>query len=475
MRDEALGRRTWFLPALLAVSAALKLFFAWHFPAFLTGDDLEIVETAAKYAVGLDYQPWGLRSLFHPLLLAFPFVKAGAVLGFSSPREITFLACLPTVLFSTLAVGLVHRLARRWGWPEATARAAAFLYAVHFLNLGFGSTPYPRPISTCLLLAGFVLVSEPSAGKAAALLAGLLASAAFAVRWSEVVVALPFAAFLLYRRRRASDLLLLGAGFAAGALLFIGLLDAVTWGKPFGSLVEFWRIMHAEGLASSKAEPWYWYGKRALHWAGPLVLLLLLPAARDRRIRAPLAIAAAILALMSLSPLKSLRFTQASIPFLCLAAALGWERLRVSPGWRRVLAASALVIAVPLGLERTLSLLNDKSQSAIDAAGFLHALTPPARTVALEQMWAYGEKLYLGDTVAIHDLVPKRPLAPEPVAAALEGAEAAALYDLDVGPDVTRLLAERGFTRCTHFQRHAAPAVTVYVPSSRPCPAVPAP
>jgi hypothetical protein len=468
------GLWKWFLPALLGATLASKLLLAWLFPAFLTGDDLEIVETAAKYAVGLDYQPWGLRSLFHPLLLAFPVVKAGAMLGLSSPRWITFFASVPTALFSTLGVFLVHALARRWGWPEATARTAAFLYAAHYLNLGFGSTPFPRPISTCLLLAAFVLLSAARGGPAFALGAGLLAAAAFAVRWSEAVVLLPLAGFLLWKRRRAGDLLALGAGFAAGVLLFVGLFDALTWGRPFASLLEFWRIMHSEGLAASKAEPWYWYGKRVLHWAGPLVLLLLFPSARDRRVRAPLAIAAAILALMSLSPLKSIRFTQASIPFLCLAAALGWEMVHAFTGWRRTLAATALAVAVPFGLERTLNLLNDKSESAIEAAEFLHALNPPVRVVVLEQMWAYGEKLTLGNAVAIGDLAPKRPLAPESVAAVLGGADAAAFYDLDVGPEVSRLLTERDFAPCAYFKRRASLAVTVYMPAGRPCPPAPA-
>jgi len=466
--EEESGGWKWFLPALLASSLAARLALAWLFPAFLTGDDLEIVETAAKYAVGLDYQPWGLRSLFHPLLLAAPWVKAGALLAFSSPRWITFFASAPTALFSTIGIWLVYELARRWHWPEATARAAAFLYALHFLSLGFGSTPYPRPISTCLLLTAFVLTSGPSAGRAQAFLAGLLAAAAFAVRWSEVVVTLPLAGYLLTRRRRAPDLVALGAGFCAGVLVFVGLLDAVTWGKPFASLLEFWRIMHGEGLAASKAEPWYWYGKRILHWAGPLVLLLLVPAARDRRIRAPLGIAAAILILMSLSPLKSIRFTQAAIPFLVLAAAIGWERLHASLGGRRALAAAALALAVPIGLERTWNLLGDKSQSAIEAAQFLHGLSPPVRTVALEQMWAYGEKLYLGNAVTIHDLVPKRPLSPPPVAAAL--ADAVALYDLDVDPEIARLLAGRGFRPCARFRKNASLAVTVFVAEEWPCP-----
>jgi hypothetical protein len=459
----------WFLPALLGSTALLKLFLAWRFPAFLTGDDLEIVETAAKHAVGLDYQPWELRSLFHPLLLAFPFVKAGALAGVADPRWITVLAALPTVLFSTIAVVLVLELARSWGWPEATARAGAFLYAFHWLCLGFGSTPYPRPISTCFLLAAF-LVAERVAGRPwRAWPAGVLVAAAFAVRWSELVVLVPLLAWCWWRQRSARSLMAILAGFGAGVLLFVGLFDALTWGAPFASLRAFWRIMHGEGLVMLRPDPWYWYLKRILHWAGPLPVLLILPALRDRRLLAPAGILLATLGLMSVSPSKNVRYMQACVPFLALATALGWERLHQAPGWRRALAAGALVVAVPLGLERTLTLLRDKSQSALEAAQFLHDLAPPVRTVVLEQTWAFGEKLYLGNAVAIRDVYPKRPLPLPPVEAALDGTDAVALYERDVSPDLARLLAGRGFAPCARFQANASLAVAVYLRPDRPC------
>ena len=43
------------------------------------GCALEIVETAAKYAAGLDYQPWSLRCLFHPLVLTWPLLRVGVL------------------------------------------------------------------------------------------------------------------------------------------------------------------------------------------------------------------------------------------------------------------------------------------------------------------------------------------------------------------------------------------------------------
>src|SRR4051812_2725105 len=110
--SESPGRSRVLLAALLGTTAALKIALAWAYPGFHSGDDLEIVETAARYAAGLNYTPWAIRSLFHPLLLAYPMMKTGVAVGFSSPRWLTMLAALPTAAFSTLGVWLAYRVAR---------------------------------------------------------------------------------------------------------------------------------------------------------------------------------------------------------------------------------------------------------------------------------------------------------------------------------------------------------------------------
>src|SRR5262245_53522975 len=166
-----------FVGALALATALLKLGFAWRYPAFLGGDDLEIVEAAARIAVGLDYSPWPIRSLFHPWGLVLPVVGAGGVLGLRGPHWLTFLSCVPTILFSTLSVFLVYRIASHLGLSKAGARAAAFLFAFSWLPLTYGATPYPRPISTCLLLGAFLLVQRSERSGRGEAFAGILAAA----------------------------------------------------------------------------------------------------------------------------------------------------------------------------------------------------------------------------------------------------------------------------------------------------------
>ena len=467
--DPSHSDRRWFLPVLLVATASLKLALAYKYPGFLSGDDFETVATAARCAAGLDYRPWPIRSLVHPLILACPPAKGARLAGLGGPRELTLAASIPTIAFSTLAIWILYRLAVSLGWSRPAARVAAVLFAFHWLPLAYGATPFPRPVSGCLLLAAFWLVARQKAASAPGLFAaGLLAGAAFAVRWSEGVMLLPLLAYSVWRRRRVRPLAMILCGFLVSVGLLVGLFDAITWGRPFASLLAFARFLREPNLGGFRSG--LWYGSMALQWAGPILLLLAAAALRDRRAVPPLSIALSFAVLLSFSPLKEMRYLQICIPFLALAAGLGWERLRAGAIASRTIAAAALALCLPLGLERTLHLLRHKSQSAIEAAALLARVEPAARVVVLEQAWAYGEKLYLGNAVTIRDLAPQRPLSAGLVRSAAEGAAAVCLYRSDVSKDIGRELARLDLRDCGTIRRDASPAVAVYLTANRPCP-----
>src|SRR5262249_19300761 len=192
--------------AIMAVSLVAKLVLASRYYGFLTGDDVEIVQAAAKYAFGFDYQPWSLRCLFHPALLVAPFVKVFGGPGPSiDPLRIAWAASLPAILASTASIGMVFRLAELMDASRQTAVLASALYAPYWLPLSYGSMPFPRPVSTMFFLAALLLASsEPS--RVRAFFGGLLLAAAFAVRFSEGILLLPFLWFL-WRRHRSVTLM----------------------------------------------------------------------------------------------------------------------------------------------------------------------------------------------------------------------------------------------------------------------------
>jgi len=448
---------------LLLVTLAAKLVLAWRFDGYGTGDDLEIVETAAKYAAGLDYQPWSLRCLFHPLVLTWPVLRLGVLAGVTDPAMLSWLGVIPTALFSTLAIFLVYRLALAWRWPAETALAAAFLYAVHWLPFGYGATLFPRPISTAFLLGAFLLSSRVPLSAARAAAAGLFVAAAFAVRWSEGAALAPLAAWIWWRDRDARTTAAVVAGFALGAALFVGLTDTLTWGAPFSSLKAYANEMRTVPPNPRTDGAWYEYAKDVLRWAGPVCLLLLWPGRKDHRIRRPLLFLAAIVALLSCVRFKQTRYMQAAIPLLALAAAVGWERLRATGAAGRRTAAAALLLAAALGLERSLALLSDKSQSSTAAARTIARLSPAPRTVALEQAWAYGDRLLIGNGPEIRDFPPSRPLSPADVEKAAGPADVLALYTLDTSPPVLDTIARMGFRESARFHRDASKEVILYL------------
>jgi hypothetical protein len=448
------------LAAILALSLATKLAFARHFDGFLTGDDLEVVETALKYSSEFDYAPWSLRSLFHPVVLVAPLLSVAGWFGRLTPEVATFLAAMPTVFFSTAGIALLFVLARRHGCSVEIALAAAFLYAVHWLSWAYGGTQYPRPISTAFFLAAILLTTATRRRTLFGFLAGVLVAAACAVRFSEGVLLIPLLALAGIRSRDVRTVGAVLAGFGAGGLVFLGLFDVLTWGEPFHSLSEFVRIMFSNSPPPSASgdKPVYHYVTNVLRWTSPVHLFLILLAVRARRLRVPAATTATIVVLLSLFRYKQYRYLQAAIPFVALGAAVGWDLLRVRS---RRMAALTLVLAAAYGAVASVLLLRGKSQPAVAAVRFIGRMSPAPRTVALEQAWAYGERLYLRD-VRIRDVAPRRPLDPDAVREAVSGADAAAFYVNDLGIDARRVLSAGGMRAMAIFHRPGAKPVVVF-------------
>jgi Alg9-like mannosyltransferase family len=444
--------------ALLLLFAA-KLVLAWRFYGYLTGDDLEVVETAGKYAFGLPYTPWNIRCLFYPLVLVFPVLALAVRTGVHTVAALNTLCAVPSALASTAAAWLVFRVAQLWKWPLRTSLVAGTLYAFHWLPLGYGSTPYPRPISAALFLAAFLVVEKSESGSAAAA-GGLLCAAALAVRYSDGVVIPALALWIFWRRRRSAPVALFLAGTAAGSLIFVGLPDALTWGQPFASLralIAYHRPA-AGAVFHDWGRPWYFYLESVLRWAGPAIVLLILAGARDRRIRGPLFLAAGIVALLSLSFVRDWRFLQSAVPLVALAAAPGWERLGASRfRAARIAAWFLLALSVGWGLQRTVTLLRDKSQAEVEAARYIVKHHPHARCVLLEQAWAYGDRLYFPRPVEVVDLAPTRPLDPIALSGAIDRhhPDVIAVYLKDLDDAARYGLATEGYREQARFSRDA--------------------
>ena len=447
----------------VAATTTLRAFFAWRYFGFLGGDDVEILEEAFRRATGLDYLPWNVRNLFLPEVLVAPFVRLGNALGFHATFPLVLCATVPFVILASVNVVLVYLVAGRWLNDRAAARAAMAIYAFHWLPLAFGSTTYPRTVSTTFVLSAALVVSGGARGFARGAAGGSLLALAFAIRYSEGMYLLPLLllAVLGGEDRRGSRQRVLGVltGFAVGAALTSGLVDALTWGRPLASLEALGRIMLlGQGASGLSTQPPLLYVQRILFWLPVALVPALVLAWRVRKVRPAWVFLAVPLLVLSIVQHKELRYLQGAIPFLAILGAAGLTVMQKR--WRPWLATTLLVLTMAtevLGVR----VLRGKTMAAVTAARSM-ASEAGVRVVALSQAWAYGHRLYFGNGVEVRDLpVPPRESDLERL---IPGADRVALYrkDLEEDPALGVLLARHGFSSSGTYRWGRSKAVVVF-------------
>jgi hypothetical protein len=428
----------------------IELFLSHRFFGFLTGDDVEVLEEAFRRVIGFPFSPWDIRSLFVPDFLVAPAVWVASKLGVSDARLLIESATLPFIALTALTIWLVYRLALTWTADTTAAIAAAFLFGLHWIPLGFGSTVYPRTLATACVVAAALLATRcPFA-------AGALAGLAFADRFSEIVFLIP----ILSRTdgegsaahvRRGS---LAALGTFVSILLTVGLYDWITWGAPFRSVLQFAHLTLVEPDFASriKYQSPFWYVVNIARWCAPTLLPLFVIGRKATR----LSFVLVPLVTLSVVRHKELRYLQAIIPFLMITAAAGFAIL-----WRtrRPVAVGLLFVSLLWDLHG-LRYFAHKSMPAVMAARAL-AADPRVHTVVVSQLWAYGDQLYFQHRIGARDVgTPPRDLGP-----ALVGADAAALYESDLDDATLRAtLAQNGFAPWRTFRDGPARAVVVFRP-----------
>lgn len=456
------------LLALLAATTVVRLVLAWLCPGFVGGDDVEMLEAAFRSARGLDFVPWEIRNLLVPEVLVAPALRVAGFLGARDPSTLVLVGRLPFVVLASINVLLLFLLARRLRLDDQDALAAASLYALHWLPLGYGATTYPRTAAVTCLLGAALLACEEQARAWRMVGAGSLVAVAFACRYSEAVFLLPVALLAAGTspRRFVRAALLVVLGFGAGALVTVGVADWLTWGRPFASLMAFARYTLADGASSSRvaSQPPWWYLQRLPFWL-PLTLLPGLALTVRRRRWWPLW-GWVLLPLLALSAIhhKELRYLQGVLPPLMLLAAVGMGSLR-----RRVRPVVSVTLAVASVLWGVLGLrfLTRTTGAAVEAAE--HMVTAgPGEAVVLSQAWAYGHRLVLGNAVGVRDVA--TPPSVGELAAALPGKAWVALYssDLRADPSLATCLQGNGFEERGTFRWARGRAVTLWRSGAAP-------
>jgi hypothetical protein len=485
------------LAAIVAAAAVAQLWLAHRYFGFMTGDDVEVLSEAFRRARGLDYHPWDIRNLFVPDVVVAPVVWIASKLGISNMRTLIFASALPFIALTSLTIWLVYRLAMRWSGDERAALVAVLIFATHWIPLGFGSTVYPRTLAAaCVVGAALIVERWPFA-------AGALVGLAFADRFSEIVFLAPLLVMLTKHRQEClchiepsqecsshtgrSQEASVDAGRSRGCpfharngvaqtllsvpwmqalkvilgttvaiILTVAIYDWLTWGAPFSSFLKFAHLTLIAPDFASRVKyqaPW-WYLANLVRWCSPLLLPLLWYARRSR------AIWFIVIPLLVFSAVrhKELRYLQVMIPFLAITAAIGFASME-----RRHRRIAVALVAISLVWDlHGLRYFARKSQPAVEAAQWL-AANPRVHSVAVSQLWAYGDKLYFGDHIGQSDVG----TPPEGLKGSIS-ADAVALYetDLDVPERLARLRAN-GYAPVRTFRDDPARAVVVFMQAKR--------
>lgn len=202
-------------------------------------------------------KPWGIRNHAVPLLFA-GLLRVGDALGISSPMGRRTLLALPQWALHAAMLGAVWRLAfRRVGAPAA--RAVVWLIALYAPIVWFAGRTMSEAFSAAFLVWGLERLDSRGAKPGWWALGGFLLGCAQITRYGSAAVIVPALVWLLVERRfKAFALAALGGGVAAFAL---GLLDFVTWGEWFHSLIHYLRynVTSGEAAAAFGAGPWWAY------------------------------------------------------------------------------------------------------------------------------------------------------------------------------------------------------------------------
>jgi hypothetical protein len=353
------------------VSTALKVALALAIPNLGYPDEtFQYIEQAHRLAFGSGLVPWeyrtGMRSWLLPGMLAAVFETVKLVPGISPAALPDVLIIARALLMGILSLPLIICPAI-WGWRIAGAVAVvsgAVLGGFWFELLYYGGHAISEGPSADALMLGMFL-GAPGGGKIAGQRGLIAAGAALALAafWRlslapAVAVAglglvldgahWNWRSWFAHGWRR---LLGLGLGFLAG-LLVLGLLDWVTWGAPFYSLIAFYRINIIDQVAASFGSMPFYFTVSWLvaYWSGAAMLIVLLAVIGARAFPLPLIVAVMILLTHSFIAHKEPRFALAATPLILASVAIGTGRvasaIAAAAGWaarERSLAIAAAV------------------------------------------------------------------------------------------------------------------------------------
>jgi phosphatidylinositol glycan class B len=340
----------------------------------------------------------GLRNWAAPLLLSLG-IRLGELVGVTDPWWVRGFLALPLAALQLAGLMAAFRLGSRRAGPWGGSAALLGLGLLPVFRVISGRT-LGEPLSAALLVMAAEALSRDEGHPRSGLWGGAALGLAFVARYGSLP-AIAGAALWLGLRRRWRTLGWTGLGLGL-VLLGLGVLDAVTWGRLWHSVLEWFRFnVLTDGAArmfGTEPAGYYWpfFWAEAPLWVWP-ALLFGLVFLRPRLGIAGTMAAALLLALLR-TPHKEERFLYPVLVLLVLEAAPGVAALleRLPKLVPRLVLAVAAVAATMLAGPPTVDLRGDQFRALVKSA------RPPETTGILivnEGLWGAGGFFYVGKRI----------------------------------------------------------------------------
>jgi phosphatidylinositol glycan class B len=300
----------------------------------------QYLEVAHRLVWGYGTTPheWrsGMRNLALPGLLT-GLLRVARALGLDDPRGYIGLVHVLVGALSLTVVTAAYdlTLARTDDRPRARLAALVLALWTPWQNLAFRTLGETfSTIALCLALA--LHARSPRRD----VLVGVVVALAFVARYPAGLYLIPFA-FAYAHARDLRGLARWSLGVAL-VLLGLGALDALTWGRPWHSVLAYadYNLLRDRARIDYGARP-VWFYLLCLPGLAPVVYLAAsVRGAQWRRGALPLGVAVTYLAAMSALAHKEPRFFLPVIPLLVIAAAC------VAPAWSSLRRGVVLALCV---------------------------------------------------------------------------------------------------------------------------------
>jgi hypothetical protein len=365
---------------------------AWRHPGFITGDDWEIHLMTLRRLWATDWEIWGLRNAFYPMVFIYPAQAVVSLFAGEDPWILVFTGRLVVIAIATLSIWLAFRITDR-------ITGSAALVATSRLHLWFASSELPRPVAGVFLLAAFALLLERGRWRTTA--AALLLGVGGALRFGEIIF-VGAAALQLLIERRARDAILLSLLAAVTAAVCIGGADWLYWGTPFSSFRNTFVYTVVNEASTRGFQSRLYYLSSLNTWTNVVVVALgAVGVAGQWRLGVWTLVP---LVALSVLPHKEARYMVPLMPFLSIAAAAALSRF-AGGGARREAGAVAMALVV---LCVAIELKNWRYREAPSDAE-VRRIPPVAASraaILAEDQWTFGGPLYLRQVPLLADVTP---------------------------------------------------------------------